>query len=306
MTRAAPRRTRTPQDRAAPEGPGARAADAARIDDRADGARPVPDDAAGRPLSGPAGALRVLVVTEDDPLYVIEFFRVFFDALPPGAAKVIGVTVDRAFHEPILRTLRRMLRFYGPLDTLRLGLRWLRARLAGDTIAGMARGRGIALVDTPSVNDPAYLARLRAMRPDLILSVAGPEIFSAELLAIPRLGCVNVHTGRLPDYRGMLPSFWQLLRGEREATITVHRMVEALDAGEALATAGFALRPRDSLDRVIRGTKRAGARLCIETLARMREGRLEGHPLDMSRARYFRFPQPDDVRAFRRMGHRLL
>ncbi|SFI52340.1 methionyl-tRNA formyltransferase [Albimonas pacifica] len=306
MTRAAPHPAPSVPDAEAlfdPDGPGA---ETGWIVDRAGAARPMVDGDEDWPRLRPVGALRVLVVTEDDPLYVIEFFRVFFDALPPRTAQVIGITVDRAFHEPILRTLRRMLRFYGPWDTLRLGLRWLRARLTGDTIAGLARARGVAQIETPSVNDPAYLARLRAMRPDLILSVAGPEIFSAELLSIPRLGCINVHTGRLPEYRGMLPSFWQLLRGEREATITVHRMVEALDAGEVLATAEFALHRRDSLDRVIRGTKRVGARLMVEVLERLREGRLEGRPLDMTRARYFRFPQAEDVGAFRSRGHRLL
>ncbi|MGM0585902.1 MAG: methionyl-tRNA formyltransferase [Pseudomonadota bacterium] len=263
------------------------------------------------PLSLPsheaaAKPLRVLIVTEDDPLYVIEFFRVFLADAKPDELNLLGITIDRAFHEPLRTTLARMLRFYGPRDTLRLGLRYVRAKRRGDSIEALAKARGVPVLPTHSVNEPDYVARVRALAPDVIMSVAGPEIFSRELLSVARLGCVNIHSGRLPDYRGMMPTFWQLLRGERAVTVTVHRMVEKLDAGDVLATADFALRPRDSLDRVIRGTKRLGARLFLAVLRDLRAGRAQGRPLDMSRVGYFRFPTPADVQTFRRRGHRLL
>ena len=61
----------------------------------------------------------------------------------------------------------------------------------------------------------------------------------------------------------MMPTFWQMQRGERAVTITVHRMADSLDTGDVLATQVFAFRNRDSLDRVIKGTKCEGARLLI-------------------------------------------
>ena len=250
--------------------------------------------------------LRVLVITEDDPLYVIEFFRVFFAEFPERDAEVIGMTVDQAFHDPISRTLKRMLSFYGWTGVLRLGLRYTWAKARGDTIAAMARRRGVPMLETPSVNHPAYLRRIRDLKPDVIMSVAGPEIFSAGLLASARLGCINIHSGRLPAYRGMLPTFWQLLRGEPAVTITVHRMVEQLDAGDVLATAPFPLRERDLLHRVMSGAKREGARLFVRVLQDLRQGKVTGTKLDMGERGYFHFPAPEDVRAFRRRGHRLL
>lgn len=258
------------------------------------------------PAGGANGRLRVLVITEDDPLYVIEFFRVFFEEFPERDAEVIGITVDEAFHEPISKTLKRMLGFYGWVGVLRVGLRYVWAKARGDTIAAMARRRGVPMLETASVNDPAYIGRIRELKPDVIMSVAGPEIFSPDLLGSARLGCINIHSGRLPAYRGMLPTFWQLLRGEPAVTITVHRMVEKLDAGDVLATAPFPLRDRDSLDRVMRGAKRAGARLFVRVLQDLRQGKATGTRLDMGEAGYFRFPTPEDVRAFRRRGHRLL
>ena len=73
------------------------------------------------------------------------------------------------------------------------------------------------------------------------MSVAAPEIFLPELLNIPRLGYINLHSGRLPSYRGMMPTFWQMLRGEQAITISVHRMAQKLDLGDVLATQSFPL-----------------------------------------------------------------
>ena len=137
----------------------------------------------------------------------------------------------------------------------------------------------------------------------MIASVAAPEIFRANILSVPRLGCINVHSGRLPVYRGMMPTFWQLLRGEKHVVITRHEMVEKLDAGAALGTLEWPLRERDNLHRVITETKRAGARLMIDLLRRMRAGTITATPLDRSKQQYFGFPNPEDARAFRSRHH---
>src|SRR5918911_4520239 len=85
-----------------------------------------------------AERLRVLFITEDDPLYVIRLFEVFFREYPSDLMEICGITIDRAFHEPAWKTLRRMLRFYGLAGVARLGARFLRARLSGRSIAGLA------------------------------------------------------------------------------------------------------------------------------------------------------------------------
>jgi methionyl-tRNA formyltransferase len=161
-------------------------------------------------------------------------------------------------------------------------------------------------VKTGSVNHPNYIEQVRAIAPDVIVSVAAPEIFKPALLDIPRLGCINIHSGRLPTYRGMMPTFWQMLHGEAAITITVHRMAEKLDAGDVLATTLFNIKRSDSLDRVIRETKREGAKLLIRVLRDLRADRAQPTPLDLTQASYFSFPKPEDVRKFRERGHRPL
>ena len=250
--------------------------------------------------------LGILLITEDDPIYVIEFFKIFFAEFPRDEFECVGITIDRAFHESLFGTLRRLLGMYGYVGTLRQGLRFLGARLSGASIAALAASNGVKAIPASSVNDEDYIRRIRELRPDVIVSVACPEIFKPALLAVPRLGCVNMHSGRLPTYRGMMPTFWQMLRGEPAIIITAHRMATELDAGDVLATQSFAIAPKDSLDRVIRGTKREGARLLIRVLRDLRVGKERAVPLDMAEVDYFSFPKAPDVRAFRQRGHRLL
>jgi methionyl-tRNA formyltransferase len=253
-----------------------------------------------------ADKLRVLFITEDDPLYVIRFFEVFFREYPRDTIELIGITIDRPFHEPASKTLRRMIGLYGPLGVGRIGARFLWARFRGRSIGRLARKQSIPMYPTHSVNAPEYLEQVRRLAPDVIVSVAAPEIFRKEILRTPRLGCINIHSGRLPVYRGMLPTFWQMLHGESAITVTVHEMAEKLDAGGVLGTIAVPVAPRDSLDRMITLTKQEGARLLIQVLDKLRHGGAAAVPVDMNGASYFSFPKREHVRQFLQRGHRLL
>ena len=247
----------------------------------------------------------MFVITQDDPLYVVRFFETFLPAVP-DTIKVVGMTVCRAFHEPLLQTATRMFRFYGLADFARLCLRFAKAKLSRRSIRRLATDAPIPLIETRSINDAQYLRRVERLAPDVIVSVAAPEIFGTGLLSLPALGCVNVHSGRLPAYRGMMPTFWQLLAGEASGAVTVHEMVERVDMGRILGVREFPLHERDSLHRVITGTKRAAAGLVLDVLDLIRTGRATPRDSDPSDVGYHSFPRPGDVRAFRKRGHRML
>jgi methionyl-tRNA formyltransferase len=252
--------------------------------------------------------LRLLVVTEDDPLYVRQFFDRFFPRIPRDRIELVGVTVSKAFHEPLWKTGLRVLRFFGYWDTIRILPRFIAAKVKRSSISASARRFGFPVLAASSVNSNEYLELVRSLEIDVLVSVAAPEIFKSRLLSVPAIGALNIHSGRLPEYRGMMPTFWQMLHGERHATVTIHEMVERLDAGGIVRTLEFPIRPNDALERIMIGTKRAGADMMLEVLTEIASTRQfpAALPIDMSKARLFRFPSPDDVRRFRRLGHRML
>lgn len=254
----------------------------------------------------PPRKLRVLFVTEDDPIYVIRFFDTFFVEYPRREFELVGMTIVAPFRESLAATARRVLSLYGLVASFRLAVKYAGARLRRRSIATLAKRQGVPLVSTGSVNDPGYLARIRELDPDVIVSVAAPEIFRDEILSTPRLGCVNLHSGRLPKFRGMMPTFWQMLGGEPRATVTVHEMAPEVDAGRILGTAECAIHERDTVDRVMVEAKIVGARLMIGVLGKIASGTAVPRPLDMSEASYYSFPTRQDARELLGRGHRLL
>src|SRR2546423_1830021 len=98
--------------------------------------------------------LRVLFVTEDDPLYVIRLFEVFLREYPRDTIELCGLTIDRPFHEPPWKTLRRLLGLYGAFGVSRIAARFLQARLQGRSIAKLAAKSSIPMLPARSVNAP--------------------------------------------------------------------------------------------------------------------------------------------------------
>lgn len=92
----------------------------------------------------------------------------------------------------------------------------------------------------PDLHAPDSLARVRALAPDLGV-VFGCYRLRRELFAIPRLGTLNLHLGRAPDFRGASPGFYEMLTGVPEIGVTVHRVDDGLDSGPILLQETFPL-----------------------------------------------------------------
>jgi methionyl-tRNA formyltransferase len=107
----------------------------------------------------------------------------------------------------------------------------------GEFSAGALRSRtSIQLLKVANIHSADTLEAVGAFAPDLGLSLAAP-ILPRSLFARPRLGTVNLHKGKLPDYRGMPPAFWELWNGENSVGCTVHWVDDHLDTGDLVCAA---------------------------------------------------------------------
>lgn len=184
---------------------------------------------------------------------------------------------------------------------------WARAwgRGSAYSIKGLAKRYGLPLLQPDDINDPEFRATLRGLEPDLIVSVTCPQIFRADLLRLPPMGCVNVHSSLLPDYRGMLPTFWAMAGGERETGVTVHYMSEGVDEGGILAQKKVAITTEDTLHSLMRKCKEAAADAVVETIGRLKDRAVVALPNRVEDGAYFSFPSREDVARFRALGRRL-
>src|SRR5687767_14002523 len=101
-----------------------------------------------------------------------------------------------------------------------------------DRFAECAAAFGIPVWTQPRRQDVApFLGPLHSARPDLILVWSYTMRLPRPVLALPRLGAVNVHNGLLPEYRGRHVQQWALVNGEQETGLTLHYMDEGFDTG---------------------------------------------------------------------------
>jgi methionyl-tRNA formyltransferase len=109
-----------------------------------------------------------------------------------------------------------------------------------------AEARGVLTLQPEDVNSPESLDLIRSLRADLLVTAAYGQILSPALLAIPRLGGINLHGSILPAYRGAAPVARAIQHGETETGITVIRMTPRIDAGGIAATATTAIGPDET------------------------------------------------------------
>jgi methionyl-tRNA formyltransferase len=96
-----------------------------------------------------------------------------------------------------------------------------------------AKANRLPYFQTENINrEEAALAELRALDLDFIVVLAFAQFLGTEMLSIPRLGCLNIHTSILPKYRGAAPIQYALLNGDRETGVSIQKMVKKMDAGD--------------------------------------------------------------------------
>ncbi len=110
----------------------------------------------------------------------------------------------------------------------------------------MALDHSTPVFQPERVNTPAALADLRGLEPDLLVVAAYGQILSRELLAIPRLGAINVHASLLPKYRGAAPVAYAILNGDAETGVSIIQVLPQLDAGPILAVVRTPIGPQET------------------------------------------------------------
>jgi len=170
-------------------------------------------------------------------------------------------------------------------------------RVTPSPVKELAQARGIPVLQPGSMKAPAFLDELRGLGTELIVTAAFGRILTPGVLALPPLGCFNVHFSLLPAYRGPAPVAWAILNGEQETGITLFLMDEGTDTGPVLASARLAIGRDDTagslterlaglareilpgaLEQVVRGTARHipqdPARASHAPMLRKSEGRI--------------------------------
>ena len=144
-----------------------------------------------------------------------------------------------------------------------------------------AERRGIPVFQPEKIRTEEFARLLEGLAPELIIVVAYGKILPANVLALPKYGCVNAHASLLPKYRGSAPIQRAIMNGERETGVTAMYMDEGVDTGDMISSIRVPIGDGDDFGVVHDKLAAAAAELMVSTTAAIEAGTAE------------RTPQPD-------------
>jgi peptidoglycan/xylan/chitin deacetylase (PgdA/CDA1 family)/folate-dependent phosphoribosylglycinamide formyltransferase PurN len=153
---------------------------------------------------------------------------------------------------------------------------------------------------TADLHSAASLQFVRSLQADLGL-VYGTRILKPELFNIPFQGSINIHKRKVPDYRGGGPiGLWELLAGESEIGVTVHRVDVKLDAGAVINSATIPIDPYDNLNSLALKADVVGNDLIVRSVADFARGAVREKPQLAEGGQVFRNPKVQQLRAYKK------
>lgn len=148
----------------------------------------------------------------------------------------------------------------------------------------LALARRLPVFQPEKLRDGQALAQLRELAPELIVVVAYGKILPADILALPPLGCVNVHGSLLPKYRGAAPIQWTVIRGEPVAGVTSMYMDAGMDTGDMILKRETPVGENETAGELYERLSVLGADCLSETLGLIAAGTAPRTPQDSALA----------------------
>jgi methionyl-tRNA formyltransferase len=147
--------------------------------------------------------------------------------------------------------------------------------LKSSPVKQLAAQLGLPLAQPTRLDREPERAALAQWASDVLVVVAYGLILPPAVLALPRLGCVNIHASLLPRWRGAAPIQRAILAGDRDSGVTIMQMDAGLDTGAVLEQRAIAIGAHSSAGQLQASLAQLGADLLLDTLAALEAGRAQ-------------------------------
>ena len=155
---------------------------------------------------------------------------------------------------------------------------------------------GVEVMETGDASSPEMVARIAALSPDVLVVADFGQFLKGNLLAVPRMGALNLHPSLLPKYRGASPVQWALANGDRETGVCVLYVTPKMDAGDILARSRTAISPEETAVELEARLAEEGARLLLVALEGIRTGTVKAEAQDPAGVTFARKLSKEDGR----------
>jgi len=138
----------------------------------------------------------------------------------------------------------------------------------------LAKDNKIKIHKINDINDKDTETLIKNLNPDVLLSNNYHQIIKKNILGIAKYGAINIHPGKLPLYRGMLPHFWNMVHKEDEGGVTLHYMDPGVDTGQIIMEDKFKIDKNDSFYQVWTKTALSGSKILKKYFKKLRNNHI--------------------------------
>jgi methionyl-tRNA formyltransferase len=252
--------------------------------------------------------MRLVLLTQDDPFFLAENINYLISQLPEHSEIVACVLFEvGAFgkRKSLIEQAKETQSIFGTQFFLRYGIKYVLNKFnKNKKITHVLSKYNIPLVRLEkTINHNSSIEKIKSFNPDLLISIAGNQIFKLPIIDLAPKGCINLHTALLPKYRGLLPTFWVMKNKESETGVSIFFVDEGIDSGPILVQKKVTIGDL-SQEQLIQHTKKIGMDAIIEAIEKIKSGNysLMDNPDDEQS--YFSTPTREDVEVFLKGGNR--
>jgi methionyl-tRNA formyltransferase len=153
---------------------------------------------------------------------------------------------------------------------------------------------GFPILYPEKINTEETAEMLRSHGADLFILCGYNKILKSIIIDIPPLGTINLHGGKLPEYRGAAPINWQIIQGETSGGCSIIYVDEGIDTGDIIAQEIYPITPEDTHASVLEKTLTIFPPLLETVLKQIEDGTVKRLPQDPNEGGYFRRRYPRD------------
>jgi folate-dependent phosphoribosylglycinamide formyltransferase PurN len=166
----------------------------------------------------------------------------------------------------------------------------------------LAKANQVEMYYSSNINDAQSLDQLAAWSPDLIISTNFSDYIAGPARRSARFGTWNLHKSLLPHYRGMAPSFYALLNGEKKVGATLHQVAKGFDTGDILCQIEVPMSDGDCVESLNRRTSDLGGQMLARYLEKVDLSDIRATPQPQGKWPSYSYPTRLDISVFRKMG----
>ena len=157
-----------------------------------------------------------------------------------------------------------------------------------------ARSLGLNTFQPRKINDPAFLENLKSSEIELIILAGYSQIVDENFIKLSKNGCINLHAGLLPNYRGSSPMNWALINGEKNFSLSIIKVDKGIDTGDILIEKSIKIDIKDSINDLHKIANKIFPKLLDKVISNFKKYNLNKIKQKNEESNYFPLRFPSD------------